>query len=640
MQVIADPAADPSMGSGAMTITPAHSFIDFELAKKYHIPIVNVIGKDGKLTDAAGSFQGLDVREARRKFVAVLQEKGLVERIDESYVHNLSVCYRCDTPIEPLVAKQWFVAVDKKPKSGSKSLKQRAIAVVHTGKIAIVPDRFNKTYFQWMENLHDWCISRQIWFGHRIPVWYRDAEVYVGIEAPQGKGWTEDPDTLDTWFSSGLWTFSTLGWPMNQSQSSGSGHATKKNDLQMFHPTSVLETGYDILFFWVARMIMMTTYALDEVPFKTVYLHGLVRDKQGRKMSKSLGNGIDPLDVIAKYGADPVRLSLIIGGTPGNDVRLYDEKIAGFRNFVNKLWNIGRFILSQQEDPSLRAERSHRLWRDPAVAGQSHVRDRHASLAMTLSDRWILSRLQKVIASVTDDLEHFRFSHAGETLRDFTWGDFADWYLEIKKVEGDPNGLLLSTYCLLLKLWHPFTPYVTEVLWKQFGKDLLLIQSWPKADKKLIDHEAETAFDLIRTSVMALRNARAIYRIPPATMLPALVVAERDYTIFSKHTAILERLAHLESCRVVTHGQRPKDAVPLSVGKSVLYLLVGGIVDVTKEQERIKGDIEKQMRYVTSLEQRLANEEFTAKAPAEIVEAERAKWDIAREELERLRNFL
>ncbi len=663
-KVVADAVADPALGTGAMTITPAHSFEDFLLAQKYGFAVHQIIGLDGKLTDAAGDMAGTPALEARSEVVRRLTAKGLVERIDENYVHNLSVCYRCDTPIQPLVSKQWFIAVDKKIKhrgltsvvrrTDLRSLKERAIDVVRKKKITIVPDRFNKTYFQWMENLHDWCISRQIWFGHRIPVWYQkkskvsakggsasggksqkskvEEDIYVGVEPPKGKGWEQDPDTLDTWFSSGLWTFSTLGWP--------NGKSKVVDDLEMFHPTSVMETGYDILFFWVARMIMMTTYALDDVPFKTVYLHGLVRDKQGRKMSKSLGNGIDPLEVIAKYGADAVRLSLIIGGTPGNDVRLYDEKIAGFRNFVNKLWNIGRFVLAQNNS------------RDPFSVNlqRSYLR------SLTLADRWILSRLHKVIASVTDDFEHFRFSQAGETLREFTWGDFADWYLEIKKVEGDPHNLLLTTYNLLLKLWHPFTPYVTEVLWKHLHekqkdtlrakhsgvekRSLLIVSEWPKSEKKYNDIAAENAFALIQKSVMLIRNARATYRIPAPTKLNIMIAARSQFSLFAENQSIITRCANLALCTVTKETERPVDAIPISVGKSVIYLLVGGIVDVAKEQERIKGEIEKQMAYVSSLEKKLSNEEFTAKAPGEIVEQERAKWEAAREELERLRDFL
>ncbi|MBI5134924.1 valine--tRNA ligase [Candidatus Uhrbacteria bacterium] len=388
--VVADESAEMEMGSGAMTITPAHSFTDFALAQKYGFEIHQIINEKGVLTDAAGDMAGMPVAQAREKVIERLQAKGLVDHIDENYVHNLSVCYRCDTPVEPLVSQQWFINVNKNVEVRSRklekivgkkqaSLKEMAAAVVRNGAIKIIPKRFDKTYFHWMDNLRDWCISRQIWFGHRIPVWYchakeariqnlesrrkqkglnskfkiLDSEIgckpIVSIDTPDGcpscgnSQLEQDPDTLDTWFSSGLWTFSTLGWP----QSVNREQATGNSDLKRFHPTSVLETGYDILFFWVARMILMTTYVLGEVPFETVYLHGLVRDEQGRKMSKSLGNAIDPLIVSEKYGTDAVRLALVVGTTPGNDLKLSEKKIEGYRNFVNKLWNVARYVSSQ-----------------------------------------------------------------------------------------------------------------------------------------------------------------------------------------------------------------------------------------------------------------------------------------------------
>lgn len=496
-KVIADKIADMNTGTGALTLTPAHSFTDFELAQKYNLEVVQIIGPDGKLTNAAGKFAGLNVKEARKAIVAELEKKGLVEKIDDKYVHNLSVCYRCGTPVEPLTSKQWFVAVDKPFKVGlfkKTTLKKLALKAVRSGQIKIIPDRFNKTYFQWIENLHDWCISRQIWFGHRIPVWYcvGDDKNQCKLECKNPIAQTtkpdncpycgsvvlqQDPDTLDTWFSSGTWTFSTLGWPK------------QTLDLKTFHPTDVLETSYDILFFWVARMILMSEYAVKQIPFRTVYLHGLVRDKQGRKMSKSLGNGIDPREMIKKYGADALRLSMIVGNTPGNDFKLYEEKIAGFRNFINKLWNINRYILITINEANL-------ITNGPT--------------AKTLADRWILSRLNYITKTVTNHIAKFEFSAAAENLYDFTWHELADWYLEIAKVEKNKDEILSYVLNTILKLWHPFSPFITEVLWAEaFPKEaLLMIQPWPKYNDTA-DNEAEQDMKVIQNIVTNIRNFRA-----------------------------------------------------------------------------------------------------------------------------------
>ncbi len=488
-RVIADKVAEMGTGTGAMTITPAHSFVDFDLAQKYGLEVVQIIGPDGKLTKAAGKFAGLNVKQARVAIVEELEGKGLLDHIDENYTHNLSVCYRCGTPVEPMPSEQWFVAVDKPFKQGwfrRSTLKALALRAVRSGAIHIIPDKFQKTYFQWMENLHDWCISRQIWFGHRIPAW-RCAQCnkwMVSLEVPSscphchGTKLEQDHDTLDTWFSSSLWTFTTLGWP------------EQTPELKTFHPTSVMETGYDIIFFWVARMVLMTSYVLKQVPFRTVYLHGLVRDKQGRKMSKSLGNGIDPLEMIEKYGADALRLSMIIGTTPGNDFRLYEEKIAGYRNFVNKLWNICRYIFLS--------------------AGEVKVADTPPA-PKTLADRWVLSRFRFIIDLVTKKIETYQFSEAGEALYDFTWHELADWYLEVAKLEGAKDELLSYLLTNLLKLWHPYTPFVTEVLWKEaFGESagFLMVQRWPSS-VKIEDGVALLAFKLMQEIIAAIRNFRS-----------------------------------------------------------------------------------------------------------------------------------
>ncbi|MEK7496783.1 MAG: valine--tRNA ligase [Patescibacteria group bacterium] len=563
IKVVADKVTEMGTGTGAMSITPAHSFVDFELAQKYGFEVVDIIGPDGKLTASAGKFSGLKAKEARAAIIEELQVKGLVDHIDENYKHNLSICYRCSMPIEPMPLEQWFVAVDKPFKVGwfkKSTLKKLALEAVRSGQIKIIPEKFEKVYYNWMENLHDWCISRQIWFGHRIPVWYRekvdslnnspqpslnlregddgspsytkrggggvkiDREIYVGVEKPAGEGWVQDPDTLDTWFSSSLWTFSTLGWP-NQTL-----------DLKTFHPTSVLETGYDIIFFWVARMILMTKYVLNEVPFKTVYLHGMVRDKQGKKMSKSLGNGIDPIVMIEKYGADALRLSMIIGTTPGNDFRLYEEKIAGYRNFVNKLWNISRYILMTVKEPQV---------------------VENVPEAKTLADKWILSRFSFVANLVTEKITKFEFSPAGETLYDFTWGTLADWYLEVAKVEGGKDEILNYLLTQILKLWHPFTPFVTEVLWQEaFGdkSGLLMVQGWPK-DLPARSEQSEKEFKVIQDVVTTIRNFRSEQKIEKERLIDVVLTSKEFSAIINSQKLIIEGLYTKVKLLVVDVGQ-------------------------------------------------------------------------------------
>ena len=502
IKIIASAEVDMDFGTGALGVTPAHSLVDYEMAQKNKLPLIKVIGEDGKITAEAGkNFVGLSVKEARRKVIEYLKENNLMEK-EEDVKNNLSVCYRCETPIEPLPSRQWFIDVNKPIKvRGKKSLKQLMQKAVgkKDDQIKIIPDHFEKTYFHWIDNLRDWCISRQIWYGHQIPVWYKGDEVYVGVEAPKGGEWQQDQDTLDTWFSSGLWTFSTLGYP-----------DLKADDLENYHPTSVMETGYDILFFWVARMILMTTYVLGDIPFKTVYLHGLVRDEQGRKMSKSLGNVIDPLDMIAKYGTDATRLSLLLGNTPGNDMKLSEEKIAGFRNFTNKLWNISRFILLNIENPKM----------DVAIPE-----------AKTLADEWILNGLNKTAREISENIEKFNFSMAGEKLRDFTWGELADWYLEIAKVEGGKSEILNYVLNTILKLWHPYMPFVTETIWQEvYGADkMLMVEPWVENGKTAAKPKD---FEIIKNIVTGIRSLRAEYRIEPANAPVAQIINPVEISFF------------------------------------------------------------------------------------------------------------
>jgi len=464
--VIKDEAIDMEFGTGVMTITPWHDAIDFGIAERHDLDREQIIDLDGKLLPIAGDFAGLYIKKARPLIIEKLQEKGLLEKVDEKYTHRVSTNSRGGGMIEPQILNQWFIDVNKKftlknskidslPTGSEVSLKELMKTVVEKKQIEILPEYFDKTYFHWIDNLHDWCISRQIIFGHQIPVWYKGDEVFCGIEKPNGEDWAQDPDTLDTWFSSGLWTFSTLGWP------------EQTDELATFHPTSVLETGYDILFFWVARMVLMTGYLLNDIPFKKVYLHGLVRDGKGQKMSKSLGNIIDPLVMIGKYGTDAVRLSLIMGTAPGTDSKLSEDKIRGYKNFANKIWNIARFVLTNTED----------------FNGEEKVE-------LQAEDQVRLDELNKMIADITSDMENFRFYLAGEKIYHYVWHTFADEIIEATKdrVKGEDlaskrsaQAMLLQILKTSLKLLHPFMPFVTEEIWSMMPGEnkMLMIEEWP-----------------------------------------------------------------------------------------------------------------------------------------------------------------
>lgn len=779
-KVIADHTAEMEMGTGAMTITPAHSHLDFELAKKYHLEIEQIIDKDGKLTEAAGKFKGMLASDAREKIVEAMKKKGLVDRIDKDYIHNLSVCYRCGTSIEPLLSKQWFVNVEKVAPGMKKSLKDKSRDVVKSGVINIIPDRFNKTYFQWMDNLRDWCISRQIWYGHQIPVWYKKLEkpveityfahgttpdnekgiasgqsnpslsdlgikqvkdlgktvkdkyfdvvitsdlnraietaeivfpkakkvqdkrlrecdygdlngkpvnlfkdtryyidhkhpgngesyqdvekrvkslledvakehpgkkvaivshkytqlsleilingrtweqaidedwrpkkawkpgwnyllettdTYVGTSAPKGKDWQQDPDTLDTWFSSALWTFSTMN----------------EKDQKVFHPTSVMETGYDILFFWVARMIMMTTYVKKEVPFKNVYLHGLVRTKSGEKMSKSKPETtIDPLEVSQKYGTDAVRLSMVIGSTPGNDVRLYEEKIEGYRNFVNKLWNISRYILI-------------------SINVEDVSKQKFDYEGCSLADKWILSRLNRLIQEVTDDMENYRLGQAGDKIFTFTWGELADWYLEVTKVSSSSQTPQVLYACLenIISLAHPFIPFITEHLWRLMGhEDQLMISKWPwVSDKKIINEKVEKEFTDLQNIIVKLRNFKAEYNIPPVRKVPVF----SKNMLSKEETNILERLA-----RVEVDGIKGSKNTTLTTGKYSFTISLGNLIDIDKEKAKTEKEIAEKKKMYQALEKRLSNKKFLENAPGAVVLKEKEKAQEYKESISKL----
>ena len=463
--IIKDDSIDMEFGTGVMTITPWHDAADNKIAKRHSLDYEQIIDEKGKLLAIAGEFAGLHIKKARPLIIEKLQSKGLIEKIDEKYAHRIATNSRGGGIIEPQIMKQWFIDVNKEfklsseqklnfPASESATLKKLMSHAIKSGLIKIYPDHFKKTYFNWIDNLQDWCISRQIWYGHQIPVWYKGDQIYCGIEAPKEAGWEQDPDTLDTWFSSGLWTFSTLGWP------------NKTKDLETFHPTSVLETGYDIIFFWVARMILMTTYLLEDIPFKTIYLHGLIRDKDKQKMSKSKGNIIDPLGVIDTYGTDALRIALIFSTATGNDIPLAEEKIKGMKHFANKLWNISRFILSNTDDFDTEIDETK----------------------LTEADKEILAKLKIATKEITENIEGLKLNEAAQAAYHFTWHELADIYLEASKkqlqdpeISANTKATLAKTLKTTLKLLHPFMPFVTEEIWSNLNqKDLLIISEWPK----------------------------------------------------------------------------------------------------------------------------------------------------------------
>ncbi len=608
IKVIADEGVDPSFGTGALGVTPAHSPTDFTMFERQKasgdpIGLIPVIGADGKMTaDAGSAYAGLTVEEAREAFVAWLKTSGLLISEEET-IQNVGTSDRYGDVIEAIPMTQWWLDVNKEIPSRGKSLRALMHEAVTIGlggdasqKVTITPDRFTKLYLDRVENLRDWCLSRQLWWGHRIPVWYRGEEMHVGTEAPQGDGWEQDPDTLDTWFSSGSWTFSTLGWP------------GKTSDLAAFHPTQWIQMGYEILYLWLMRMILMSAYALDQVPFRNAYIHGMLRDKDGKKFSKSSGNGIDPIEVVNQYGCDALRISLLIGISPGNDSRYYTEKIESGRNFTNKLWNISRFILMTVGD----GERG------------SGVGDREK----TLADQWILSRLDAVTASVTKKIEAYEFSSAGEELRDFTWGDLADWYLEIAKVEGEKHEILIHLLRTTLVLWHPFMPFVTEHIWKTAGfEGDLIVAAWPDTMSSHTDVQPK-AFEIFRTLITDLRRLRADQNVPAAAQIEvALVVAAEIKTLVEENMGVVKHLARASSIALAETA--PSGWATAVSGSTTIAINLAGAVDVSKERVKAEKELEATRTYIEGTKQKLADTEFVSKAPAKVIEGMRAKLEEA-----------
>ncbi len=630
-KVIADESVDPEMGTGAMTITPAHSLVDFELAEKYKLEKEQIIDFQGNLLPVAGEFASMHINEARGKIAAKLKKKGLLVKIDEDYIHNIAVNYRGKGIVEPQIMKQWFVDVNKKViqwKGKKRSIKEVMQDVIRSGMIKIIPGKFEKIYFNYVDNLRDWCLSRQIWWGHQIPIWYRISEedkkrwkkhqesssyllqslgikileTRFGEEEPKSGCWIRDPDTLDTWFSSALWTFSTLGWPKMTA------------DFKYFHPTSVLETGYDIIFFWVAKMILASTYCLRSdglpeeqcIPFKNVYLHGLIRDIDGQKMSKSRPETcIDPLDMIQKYGTDAVRLSLIVGNTPGNDMRLYEEKIAGYRNFVNKIWNASRYALLNIDDPSIKTADIHKY-------------------AKTRADKWILTKLNRLIKEVDKDINNYRFSDAANRIYDFTWLKYCDWYLEITKGEHLNQEVLLYVLKNLLKLLHPFTPFVTEAIWSHLEQQELLINAdWPLSNNKNNFNKETSEMELVHEIITAIRSIRAEKGVAPSQKIDAVIYGDIWTKILEDKREPIIRMGRLSSLRVETEGPKVKNAIWKYVNGIDIYLPIANLFDIEKEKTRLLKALSETESKIAAIKEKLGNRGFLSKAPQAVVEKEK-----------------
>ena len=596
--VIADDYVEMDFGTGCVKITPAHDPNDFEVGLRHNLEVIDTFTDDAHIKPEWGKYAGMDRMEARKAIVEDLEKEGAIVKI-EDYSHNVGVCYRCHSSIEPKVSKQWFVKMEP--------LAKPAIDCVKNGEVKFVPERFDKTYYHWMENIKDWCISRQLWWGHRIPAWYCDecGEVVVSKETPTVcpkcgcNHLTQDPDTLDTWFSSALWPFSTLGWP------------DKTPELAHYFPTSTLVTGYDIIFFWVARMIFSSVENMHERPFDTVFIHGIVRDAQGRKMSKSLGNGIDPLIVIDEYGADALRFTLATGNSPGNDMRFSDEKVGASRNFANKLWNAARFILMN-------------LGEDEKAP---HIPDE-----LALEDKWILSLFNKLTKEVTDNLDKFELGIAVQKLYDFIWDVFCDWYIEISKIRlnsGDEKAaqtardMLVYIMSNTLKLLHPFMPFITEEIWQTLPHEgeSIMISQWPVYKDEYDFSVEEQEMDRIMEAVRAIRNRRAEMNVPPSKKAKYYIATAHKDT-FEKAGIFMQRLA---SCSEAEIGDSFEidDAVCIVTTDAKIYIPLGELVDFEKEIARLNKEKGKVLKDLEFIDKKLNNENFVAKAPKAVVDGQR-----------------
>lgn len=621
--VVADEAVDPAFGTGAVKITPAHDPVDFEVAQRLGLPSINILNPDATMNANAGPYARLDRFDCQKAILSDLEKDGLLVKIDP-YNHSVGHCDRCQTVIEPIASKQWFVK--------TRPLAQPAIEAVTDGRIAIVPQHFTKVYLNWMENIRDWCISRQLWWGHRIPVWYCGDcdEQTVTVEEPKScrrcgsASIEQDPDVLDTWFSSALWTHSTLGWPDDTEES------------RYFYPTSVIETGYDILFFWVARMIMMGLEDTGDIPFHTVYLHGLVRDEKGEKMSKMKGNVLNPLDTLEKYGTDALRMALSTGTSPGNDIKLAPSKLEAGRNFANKLWNATRFVVRSIE---------------PDHTDMNIKQD-----SLPVEDRWILSRLNRTISSVTGLMEDFQFGEAQRQIHDFLWGEFCDWYIEIAKIRlqstagkvPSPIPVLVHVLETSLRLLHPYMPFITEELWQNLKSRLpsnwqaaesIMVAAYPGAEDTATDTRAEQVMESIVEIIHSIRNVRAQYKVEKSKWIEAQIYADKLAPAIIAHYQTIQTLARAKPITILDsreQGHSGENALTLVLKEVEVVIPMASMVDLEAESERVQKEIGQSRAEITRLEARLSDRAFLTRAPAAVVDKERQKLQTVIDKLEKL----
>ena len=622
--IVADPMVDPRFGTGAVKITPAHDPNDFQTGQRHRLPELVVMDEHGVMNDAAGDFRGLDRFEARRRIVAVLEDSGYLEKV-EPHTHSVGHCSRCGTVIEPYLSLQWFVKM--------KPLAERAAEAARKGRVKLYPPRWKKVYLHWMDNIRDWCISRQLWWGHRIPVWYRGEELVVSLEAPPGDGWRQDEDVLDTWFSSWLWPFAILGWPEDTA------------DLRRFYPNSLMVTGSDIIFFWVARMIMAGDEFMGKEPYSHVYFTSIVRDGQGRKMSKSLGNSPDPLAMMERFGADAVRFTMIYLTPTGQDLVFDEKRLETGKFFANKMWNATKLVnlrLGIGQAPELAADH------DPVY--QELAASRESSLQLAPADRWILSRYANAVKDTTRFLRTFRFNEAANVVYHFAWNEYCDWYLEMAKArwsdDADPADRRAARWVAwkvldgILRLLHPFMPFVTEELWQAIPHDgdTIALASWPKARKAWFDAETEKRFAFVQELVVAVRNLRAENKLPPGKPVPVAVrgTPEQLALIESLRGQILP-LARIESLSVAGNGQRPGLAVSTVVQGCEVFVLLEGLINVDEERDRLTRESAKLLDDLESVKKKLRNQDFLKKARADVVDRERARLAELEETLDKLR---